>query len=282
MKGERGYISIMAIWISTILIVMASGLVLFVQFNQRGIKNYTNRIKAYYIAKAGMNDVTFYVHRNQSNRKQLCTEAGLLEVSTSYQAVQFGGGTYSVVIQDEKSRANLNTASENLLKGIMNLLKIDDSDKKARAIIKWRQENGYFLNIEELGLINDLDVNDCFTLMPYFTIYSTGLPGSCSLNVNTASRIVLQAHFDDFRAPARLTDQVMSRRPFMGEDVWSFIKKRAPSLSDVMVKYFTYSAPLHRIRVTAAAGTSNVVLNSVVEQWAENHEIINVKDWWEE
>jgi len=282
MKGNRGYISIMAIWIAAILTVMASGLVLFVQFNQRAVKNYSNRVKAYYVAKAGMNAVTFYVHLNQGNKARFRTEAGLREVSNSYQNVEFGGGTYSAVLVDEKSRANINTASEYLLKKIMDLIKVEDSDRKARAIVKWRRENGYFLQVEELGLISDLDVNDCFLLMPYFTVYSIGLPGSCSINVNTASKVILQAHLDEFHAPPALADQIMSRRPFKGDDIWTFIKKRAPGLSDSMVKYFTYTAPVHRLRVTATVGTSNVVLNSVIEQWAEGHEIINVKDWWEE
>ncbi|OGF51454.1 MAG: hypothetical protein A2044_03790 [Candidatus Firestonebacteria bacterium GWA2_43_8] len=280
MKGERGYISIMAIWIAAILVVMASGLVIFMQFNQRAIKNYTNRIKAYYVAKAGLNEVIFF--RNQGDKESFNTEAGLLELSNSYKNVQFGEGTYTAVMEDEKSKANLNTASETLLKNIMNLIKVEDSDRKAKAIVKWRRENGYFLHVEELGLVSDLDINDCFVLMPYFTIYSIGLPGSCSINVNTASKVVLQAHFDEFKAPSAVTDQVMSRRPFKGEEVWSYIKKRAPRLSDDMVKYFTYSAPVHRLRVTATVGSSNVSLNSVVELWKDGHEIINIKDWWEE
>jgi len=278
MKGERGYISIMAIWIAAILVVMASGLVIFMQFNQRAIKNYTNRIKAYYVAKAGLNEVIFF--RNQGDKESFNTEAGLLELSNSYKNVQFGEGTYTAVMEDEKSKANLNTASETLLKNIMNLIKVEDSDRKAKAIVKWRRENGYFLHVEELGLVSDLDINDCFVLMPYFTIYSIGLP--CSINVNTASKVVLQAHFDEFKAPSAVTDQVMSRRPFKGEEVWSYIKKRAPRLSDDMVKYFTYSAPVHRLRVTATVGSSNVSLNSVVELWKDGHEIINIKDWWEE
>jgi type II secretory pathway component PulK len=105
----------------------------------------------------------------------------------------------------------------------MNLLKITDSERKASAIVKWRKENGYFLHVEELGLVSDLDVNDCFTLMPYLTIYSIGLPGSNSLNANTASKVILQAQFDEFRAPAGITDQVMNKRPFKGAEVWTFI-----------------------------------------------------------
>ncbi|MFH1073454.1 MAG: helix-hairpin-helix domain-containing protein [Candidatus Firestonebacteria bacterium] len=281
MKGERGYVSIMAIWISAILIVLASGLVIFIQFNQRAVKNYLNHIKAFYVAKAGMNDIIF--HRSQGDKEQFCTEAGLQELNNSYQNVRFGEGAYSVVLEDEKSKANLNTASEVLIKNIMNLIKIGDSDRKARAIIKWRRENGYFLHVEELGLVSDLDVNDCFMLIPYFTIYSIGLPGSNSLNVNTASKVILQAHFDEFRAPSRLTEQVISRRPFKGGDeVRSFIRNKAPGFSDDMVKYFTWSAPQHRLRVTAAVGTSNVVLNLVVELWHEGHDIICIRDWWEE
>jgi len=280
MKGERGYISIMAIWISAILIVMASGLVIFVQFNQRAVKNYTNRVKAFYVAKAGLNEMLFF--RNDSDKDTFSTQAGLQEINNSYNGVQFGEGTYSVVLEDEKSKANLNTASEILLRNIMKLLDISDSERKAAAIVKWRSENGYFLNVEELGLVSDLDVNDCFTLMPYFTIYSIGLPGSCSVNVNTASKAVLRAHFDEFKAPEAITDQVMSKRPFKDANLWTYIKKRAPKLSDDMVKYFTYSAPVHRVRVTAVVGTSNVVLSAVVQRWESGHEIIYLKDWWEE
>jgi hypothetical protein len=49
-----------------------------------------------------------------------------------------------------------------------------------------------------------------------------------------------------------------------------------------MVKYFTYTAPVHKLQVTATVGSSKVVLNSVVELWKKGHEVINIRDWWEE
>jgi hypothetical protein len=53
MQKERGYITMMAIWVSAILIVLAGGMTVYVKFQQRGVKSYADRVTAFYVARAG-------------------------------------------------------------------------------------------------------------------------------------------------------------------------------------------------------------------------------------
>ncbi len=280
MKKQRGYITMVALWVSAILIVLLSGLTVYVKYQQRAVRNYSSRIKAYYIAKAGASSMVFFAHSQNRNLSKL---SGLNELTKANENVTFGEGFYTGVITDEKSKANLNTASEFLLRRMMEEIGVEDAAPKARGIIKWRRERGLFIHVEELGLVPELDVDDCFKITPYFTLYSIGQPGSCSVNINTVSRIVLKTQLEEFGAPPSLVSDLIAKRPFRGEDVWAFIKKRAPRMKDDMVKYFTYSAPVHSIRVTAKMNeTIKVTLNTAVESWADRHETIYIMDWWEE
>ena len=61
MKNEKGYVIMMVIWVAAILTVLASGLIIYVQFQQRALKNYIKSVKAYYIARAGLDKMLFTV-----------------------------------------------------------------------------------------------------------------------------------------------------------------------------------------------------------------------------
>ena len=282
LKKQSGYITMVALWVSAILIVLLSGLTVYVKYQQRAVKNYAARVKAFYIAKAGANIMVYATNTSQGSRS-LSRLAGISSLNKSNENVSFGEGVYTGTIVDEKSKANINTASEFLLRRMMEEIGIDDAAQKARGIMKWKREHGLFLHVEELGLVPELDVDDCFKITPYFTIYSLGAPGSCSVNVNTASLVVLKTQLEEFGAPPKLVADLMAKRPFTGEALWTFIKKRAPRMKDDMVKYFTFAAPVHSIRVTATMNeTIKVTINTSVENWHTGHEVLYILDWWEE
>jgi len=279
--ADKGYVTIMVIWVSAILIVLSAGLVIYVSKEYKALKNYIKSIKASYIARTGLNDVMFDV---LTSRGGLNTESAIQEFNNAYQNVPFAEGVYSASIEDEKSKANINTASSLLCKNIMDLLDINDSSRKSESIIRWRREHGAFADVEELGLISDLDINDCFKLIPYFTVYSLGTPASRSVNVNTASKTILKAHFDEFKALPGTEEKIIQRRPFKNvNDLWRYIKKISPNLNDNMVKYFTTSAPVYRAYVVASIDGCYVSkINAVFELWLEKHEILYLRYFWQE
>ncbi|MFH1823962.1 MAG: hypothetical protein ABH873_01885 [Candidatus Firestonebacteria bacterium] len=283
MNKNNGYITIMVIWVAAILIVLSSGLVIYVSFQQRALKNYIKTVKASYIAKTGLNDVMFDFF---SELKSKLNEGDitLSEINNMYQNIPFADGVYSAIIEDEKSKANINTASNLLYRNIMNLLEIDDSDRKAESILVWRREHGAFATVEELGLISDLDTNDCFKLIPYWTTYSLGTPGSCSINVNTASRIILKAHLDEFKAVPGTEEKLIKKRPFKSlEAMEKYLRKISPNLSENMVGYFTTSEPVHRVYVTGSLeGKYISKINAVFSLWLRKHELICLHYFWQE
>ncbi|GEM_PF-1751530 len=280
LKNERGYITMAALWISAILMVVSAGLTVYVKLQQRAVKNYEFRVKAFYVAKAGANTMVFETNRAQTRYSNL---VGINSLNSGKKDVKFGEGAYTATIEDEKSKANINTASEFLMRRMFEELGLKDAATKARGVMKWRREHGLLLHVEELGLVPELDVDDCFKIIPYFTVYSIGTPGSASLNVNTASLIVLKTQIEEFNGPATLTPQLMQKRPFRDRSVWTFISTRAPRMAQPNVNYFTYSAPVFRVRCTATLNdTIKVTINTVVENWLDKHEIIYIMDWWEE
>ncbi len=280
LKRERGYIAMAALWISAILMVVSAGLTVYVKLQQRAVKNYELRVKAFYVARAGANTMVFETNRAQNRYSNL---AGINSLNSGKKEVKFGEGVYTATIEDEKSKANINTASEFLMRRMFEELGLKDAATKARGVMKWRREHGLLLHVEELGLVPELDVDDCFKIIPYFTVYSIGTPGSASLNVNTASSMVLKTQIEEFNGPATLTPQLIQKRPFRDRSVWAFISSRAPRMALPNVNYFTFSAPVFRVRSTATLNdTIKVTINTVVENWLDKHEIIYILDWWEE
>lgn len=280
---ENGYVTLMVIWISAIIVVLSSGLVVYVKSQQRAVKNYVNYVKAYYIAYAGMNQIIFTDFSSERQLK-LNQEDGITELNNGNQNVQFGEGYYSVFYEDEGGKANINTASVAFLKKLMDTLKINDSQKKAEAIVRWRREHEIFLNVEELGLIPELDTNDCFSLSSYFSVYSSNARFAGSLNINTASKEVLASYLEEFNAPSGFVNDIISKRPISSRDLNRYIRSKAPKMRDELVKFFVTDSNTKRVKVVAGINSMSFVkLNSVFNvSSGGGHERIFIRYFWQE
>jgi len=198
--------------------------------------------------------------------------------------VPFGGGFYTSIFEDEGGKSNINNAPIKVIRDILSDLKIDDADKKAQGILNWRKQNGgLFFNVEEMGLVPELDVNDVFTLLPYFTIYDSSNSGQGALNVNTASIEVLRAYFKEFNGPANLAAVVIQKRPF-GNEINEFIRKSAPRMRQAYISYFCSSSNTKRVRVVAGIeGRTLAKVNAVFDVWASGgHETVFIRYFWQE
>ena len=282
-RREKGYVALIVIWISAIIVVLSSGLVVYVKSQQRALKNYSNYVKSYYIAYAGMNDIIF-TEFSAERKLKLSRADGITELNNANQNVAYGEGNYSILYEDEGGKANINTASVPFLKKLMDLLKINDSQKKAEAIVEWRRQHEILLNIEELGLVPELDINDCFSLSSYFSVYSSNARNAGSLNVNTAPKEVLTAYLDEFNAPSNLAEEMISKRPFDGRDLGRYMRQKAPKMRDTLVRFFVADSDTKRVKVAACIGNISFVrLNAVFNAGAgSGHERVFVRYFWQE
>ncbi len=116
------------------------------------------------------------------------------------------GETWRAGLIDEERKVNLNVATSDDLRRLIDLVKTEDLNAQAfaTAIIDWREKtdpegpacqdatppchNGPFETVDELRLVSGMTPELFAALEPYVTVYGSG-----SVNVNTASAIVLNA-----------------------------------------------------------------------------------------
>lgn len=222
---HSGLISIQALWILFILSMLAAGLVvrtlLTIETTGRQVELTKARAIAHGIARSieGQLAMTDSLALNY---------AGL---GVLYDTVQIVAGTdtYLVYISpaandpatshtqpvDEEARLNLNTVPEFVLAGIgANATQVSQI-LEARSEREWPDENcsslfagfatgcGPFNSPADLSLMDDISVEDVIAWQPMVTVFGSG-----SININTASREVLDAT----GCPTSLVDKVMSFR----------------------------------------------------------------------
>lgn len=129
-------------------------------------------------------------------------------------SVVFGDVRYRVTLRDANAALNLNTASEDELRGLLRALRVDygDADRIAQAVADWRDpddarrgrgaeredyiragaavlpRNGPFRELSELLHVRGVTPEIYESVKPYLTLVGTG-----RVNLNTAPRPVLLA-----------------------------------------------------------------------------------------
>ena len=280
---SRGYVTIIVIWVAAILVVISGGLTLYVRYQARALSNYENYLKAYYIAAAGAYDV-IYTDFAKRNLLKLSSIAGIDSLNAANTNVAFGGGRYTAVLEDEGGKSNINNAPIKVMIDILKEIKLNDYDKKSQAILNWRKQNGgVYFNVEELGLVPDLDINDVFLLLPYFTVYDSASGAQGTLNVNTVSLPVLKAYIREFNGPDNLADKLISKRPFDNASLQTYIRQNARRMSTRFTRYFCAESVTKRVRVfsgfAGAAAKVNMVFNT---SGPGEHEKVFIRYFWQE
>ncbi len=126
--GEGGLSLIATLWILTILSVLATQLLYSIRLEQRAQANFTERTKFYYAAKAGFEksiamlrgDTTPYDSLGENWSQEMVEQ---IEDGTRVGNVL----TYRVLITDEESKVNLNTADANVIRGLLGLVGYEES-----------------------------------------------------------------------------------------------------------------------------------------------------------
>lgn len=221
-KRDEGFILVAMIWIVAILAVLTLGFARRSLIDQRAAALALDHSKAQYFARgsvnyavADMRNTAFMEGLIERARAQLTGNTGfrarngarptMPSVKPTYEApnlIASGGfftsagseNTVSYSVVDAEGRISVNTAPEEVLDNIDRL-----GMRTVAAIMRRRgselapEERTPFLAIEELRRVEDIDEDDWIGddtrgLRDLFTVYGDG-----RINVNTASREVLEA-----------------------------------------------------------------------------------------
>ncbi len=147
-REKKGIALIMALWIMTILLVVAASFAFMMRTEVRMAKNYRDGTKAHYLALAGVDHAIAVLladtgdtdHYGETWHTTFRTNWNETAVTWDALPISYGGGTYAVHLSDENSKLSLNYANAS---GTMYLVDTNESgtvnfQKKVCTIFDYR------------------------------------------------------------------------------------------------------------------------------------------------
>ena len=226
MINRKGAILITSLWILAILSILAMGIGFRVSVEARLAKYNMDRMRALYLAKAGVVKSLYRLSKNPTAYDSMY-ECGTVfspeeksdpgKLNAVFNSA-LDSGSFSVAykeeaaahpgMSDEERRININTAPQNVLENL--LMYVGEDPGIAASIVQWRSpgpglDDGYyqalpapykckhekFSAIEELLLVKGVNQQVFARLKDYVTIF--GDPARFAININTAPKAVLGA-----------------------------------------------------------------------------------------
>lgn len=146
---RRAVVLIITLWIVVVLMVLATSLAFDVQVNSKLALLQKQQIQATYLARsavaAGMthlqNDLLIEYAENPNQRYDAYSDVWAQPWRRrNEKPTELGPGTFTFEVTDEDSKININFASFNILKGMLEFYGYEspESDEVAAAIIDWR------------------------------------------------------------------------------------------------------------------------------------------------
>ena len=222
---KRGSILIASLWILIILSILALGIGFRVSIEARLSKYNMDRLRALYLAKAGLVKAEKILLINSKDYDSI-RECGIaLPVDKDIKSVfteSLGDGKFEVSydedgvtyygMMDEDRKININKADSFVLAGLMGG---KDSEEVAASIINWRSnakmplgagdeyyksqtpsyecKHADFSVIEELLFVKGMTPELFASIKDYITVYGDKGPEGGKVNINTASKKVMLA-----------------------------------------------------------------------------------------
>jgi len=222
--GKKGAILITSLWILAILSILAIGIGFRISIEARLSKYYSDRLKALYLAKAGVvNMLDRMAKKSETIPYDSLYECGLafsdeekedpVKMKAIFNAM-LGEGFFNIAykedlatyqgMMDEERKVNINLADSPLLENLLG----SENGAVAVAIVNWRtpgqaanvgekagtSEHRYpvkhapFAAIEELLSVDGMTPELFNEIKDYVTVYGKG-----QININTVSKKVLSA-----------------------------------------------------------------------------------------
>ena len=263
MGGRKGSILIVSLWALAILFLLAVGLAYRVGLELRMTRYAEDRLKAFYIAKAGLSRAMALLGDESSNGtnayngkwsedpsllKEKEVGDGMYSVSYPFQGTEAVKGV-RYGMEDEESRISLNAADAAILQKVPGL-----DEAVALSIRAWRgdkdltpeqtaSEDDYyatlpnpyprkgkpFETLEELLLVKGMTPSLFETIKDHFTVYGSG-----KVNLNTADAETLRLLGLEEAISRRLTEARKGEDGILGTED-DLVFKTVPDLVSVEV-----------------------------------------------
>ena len=208
MRRERGVALVLVMWVAVLITVIASAFIVERRTEAMVIGNSVSMARAEALADAGIQRAVFEIYRNDNSPEAWKRDG-------SRYTMQMDGVPVSVEIRDESAKIDINTAQDQLIRGLLLVsgLPDDEANRVLDAMLDWRDPddlkrangaeepdykaaglpykpaNGPFQAIEELQLVLGMRPELYRRIAPYITVYSR----SPSVNPQLATREVLLA-----------------------------------------------------------------------------------------
>ena len=140
--SERGVILIALLWIFTALSAIVLSFAREGRVEVAAALNAQSLEQAYYVARAGISETIYRLAYQQfgPQTQQTALQNEPTPLALGRITGEFGGGHYTVNIQDETGKVNLNSVSEEQLRNLLLAAEIpaDDADIITDSILDWR------------------------------------------------------------------------------------------------------------------------------------------------
>ena len=223
-RSQRGVALVMVIWVSMLLLVVASTFIVERRTEALVVHNSVSLARAQAAADAGVQRAIFEMYRNDNTPDRWQRDGAPHDWT-------FDGIPVRIEMRDESAKIDINTAADPLLRGLLLVsgLKDDEAARVLDAILDWRDPdslkrpngaeeadyraagltykpaNAPFQAIEELQLVLGMRPEIYRRIAPFITVFSRQ-PG---VNPQLASREVLLSIPG---VTAEIADQYIARR----------------------------------------------------------------------
>ncbi len=278
MRKVKASVLAIILWIMIILAMLAVSIGHRVSMSLRLSEYQKDRLKAYYLAKAGLNlaineiinDKTVDYDsladswaKNEEAFKRISFNNNFDEFATVSYTVRDSNNDLEINygVRDEERKVNINTVSRELLIVLLEKCGVDAAEEIADNILIWRgdiadenkayENSGYtakagkFSNSEELDLIKGVSREDYQILKGLVTVYGDGF-----ININTVSFEVLT-----------IFARGIAKELGLGQDFADTIVGKINALRDSLGQFKAKS----EINITVTGDEETAVFNKLME-----------------
>ncbi|MFH1155013.1 MAG: hypothetical protein V1793_14465 [Pseudomonadota bacterium] len=185
LNSNSGMALFIVLWAMVLLTVIAGHFCLSMRNEVNMTANYKNRVEAYYLAEAGLNMAVTELMKPEKPKADPVNQEDVEPTTTGWRVnadnpgVALGNGQFTVFIDNESGKIDINTADEGILSVLLNGFNLEKTDKDViiNSILDWRDKdslarlngaedsyyrslprpygckNGMFTSIEELLLV---------------------------------------------------------------------------------------------------------------------------------
>lgn len=181
-EEESGIALIMALWIMTILVMVAASFAFMMRTEIKMATNFRNEMQAHYLARAGIERAIAELINDSDTSIDYLGEAW-----ATIPTVNLGRGRFTVYVEDESGKINLNMNNTTLLRDMIDDDDIPDlTDPSGINIKDYRDGGQMFETYAELEMVTNVGETAMEKCRSYYTIY--GDIADPAINVNTTGR----------------------------------------------------------------------------------------------